>query len=96
MERCDNCGNAYHNNFKVIQGDDIYSFDCLECAINKLAPHCKSCDTRIIGHGMENGDDLYCCAGCARMHGVIELKDHVPQTNVVSDGDLNLSPQNRS
>jgi hypothetical protein len=79
MERCDNCGNAYDKNFKVIKGDEIYTFDCFECAINKLAPVCKCCGTRIIGHGLENGSDLFCCAGCARMDGVTELADHVPQ-----------------
>ncbi len=82
MERCDNCGNAYERNFKVIMSGKEYSFDCFECAINKLAPHCKACDTRIIGHGLEDGLDMYCCAGCARMHGVTDLKDHVPQINV--------------
>ena len=77
MERCDNCGNAYERTFKIKMGGKEYSFDCFECAINQLAPHCKSCDTRIIGHGVEAGLDFFCCAGCARMHGITELKDHV-------------------
>jgi hypothetical protein len=80
MEKCDNCGNAYHKTFKVNMLGKMYSFDSFECAINKLAPHCKSCDTRIIGHGVEDGTDIYCCAGCARMHGVTGLKDHVDHT----------------
>lgn len=80
MERCDNCGNAYERNFKIIMEGKTYSFDSFECAINQLAPHCKSCDTRVIGHGLENGLDIYCCAGCARMAGVTKLKDHVEQT----------------
>ncbi len=76
MERCDNCGNAYERTFKINMNGKEYSFDCFECAINKLAPHCKSCDTRVIGHGVEDGLDVYCCAGCARMQGITDLKDH--------------------
>jgi hypothetical protein len=79
MERCDKCGNAYHNTFRVIMNDRSYTFDCFECAIGKLAPVCSSCGTQIIGHGLENGEDLYCCAGCARNNGITVLLDHVPQ-----------------
>jgi hypothetical protein len=28
---------------------------------------------------LENGEDLYCCAGCARNNGITVLLDHVPQ-----------------
>lgn len=76
MERCDKCGNAYDKNFKILMGDKKYSFDCFECAIAMLAPVCSCCGTQIIGHGMESGDNFYCCAGCARNHGITELKDH--------------------
>ncbi len=76
MQRCESCGNAYKNTFKVIIQSEEHHFDSFECAINKLAPHCKNCDTRIIGHGLECGTDFYCCAGCARAMGVLDLVDH--------------------
>ena len=79
MERCDKCGNAYEKAFKVIMNDKVYTFDSFECAIGMLAPVCESCGTQIIGHGMESADKFYCCAGCARTHGITELQDHVPQ-----------------
>jgi hypothetical protein len=79
MERCDKCGNAYEKAFKVMMNDKSYTFDCFECAIGMLAPICATCGTQIIGHGMESGDDFFCCAGCARHQGITDLKDHVEQ-----------------
>lgn len=78
MERCENCGNAYEKSFKVTLHDgETHSFDSFECAINKMAPRCYQCKTAIIGHGLENGEEIYCCASCARANGVTELADHV-------------------
>lgn len=76
MERCDKCGNAYEKSFHVVMDGKQYTFDCFECAIGLLAPVCASCGTQIIGHGLENGDEYYCCAGCARQHGITQLRDH--------------------
>jgi len=84
MERCETCGNAYENTFKVILNGREHTFDCFECAIYRLAPRCKSCNVPIIGHGLEDGLDMYCCAGCARVQGVTDLKDHSVQTDSVS------------
>ncbi len=78
MERCENCGNSYAKVFKVIMQGKTHVFDSFECAIQKLAPLCESCGTRIIGHGLEKGNLSFCCAGCARKLGVTELVDHVP------------------
>jgi hypothetical protein len=30
----------------------------------------------VIGHGVEDGLNVFCCAGCARMQGITDLKDH--------------------
>jgi hypothetical protein len=76
MERCETCGNAYERTFKIHMNGKDHTFDCFECAIQALAPHCNNCGTRIIGHGLESGLDFFCCAGCARMHGVTDLVDH--------------------
>jgi hypothetical protein len=76
VETCDQCGNAYAQTFQVHMKGKDYSFDCFECAIAKLAPHCNECDTRVIGHGVEYNSDIYCCAQCARNKGIEELQDH--------------------
>jgi hypothetical protein len=88
MERCETCGNAYERTFKIFMNGKEHTFDCFECAIHALAPHCKNCDIPIIGHGLESGLDYFCCAGCARIHGVTDLKDHTDQ----SEGDVHLYP----
>jgi len=31
-----------------------HTFDSFECAIHALAPTCRHCGMRIIGHGLEN------------------------------------------
>jgi hypothetical protein len=78
MAICDNCGNDYHRTFEVRMNGEAHTFDCFECAIQSLAPTCKVCGTRIIGHGVEaESEDLYCCAHCAARDGVPEAVDHV-------------------
>lgn len=76
MERCVCCGNAYERAFKIHMHGKDYTFDSFECAIHHLAPRCKNCNVPIVGHGHEAGLDYFCCAGCARIHGVTDLKDH--------------------
>lgn len=76
MEKCDQCGNAYSKVFHVMMQEQEFAFDSFECAIEKLAPRCHHCNTRIVGHGVEEGSIMYCCAHCARAEGVTELKDH--------------------
>lgn len=61
---CENCGNHYHKLFAVIMNGREHLFDCFECAINHLAPHCANCETTIIGHGTEFGGEYYCCNHC--------------------------------
>lgn len=75
--KCQNCGNEYAKTFEIVMGGENYHFDSFECAINKLAPHCAQCDTRIIGHGVEGEGRIFCCAQCAKMAGVEGLNDHV-------------------
>jgi hypothetical protein len=79
MERCDTCGNAYAKSFKVLVNGRDHTFDCFECAIAALAPICEHCNVRIIGHGVEQGHKIFCCAHCARMLNVEDLVDHIPQ-----------------
>ncbi len=75
MSVCDNCGNDYHRAFEVTMDGRSYRFDSFECAINRLAPRCGHCETRIIGHGVESGERIFCCAHCAERAGVSGLRD---------------------
>jgi nitrite reductase/ring-hydroxylating ferredoxin subunit len=50
-------------------------FDSFECAIHALAPSCAHCGCRIIGHGVEEEGQIFCCVHCARTDGRTELKD---------------------
>jgi hypothetical protein len=78
MATCEVCGNDYSNSFTVIADDDSeHTFDCFECAIHALAPACAHCGCRVIGHGVEEGDTVFCCAHCAQREGVAGLRDHV-------------------
>jgi hypothetical protein len=75
MAKCEVCGNEYDKVFEVrIQGHS-HTFDCFECAIQALAPVCVHCGCRIIGHGVEGGGLMYCCANCARSEGARGVKD---------------------
>ena len=75
MARCEVCSNDYDKAFEVIAGGHRHTFDSFECAIHKLAPQCAHCECRIVGHGVESGGHIYCCANCARQHGVRDVAD---------------------
>jgi hypothetical protein len=77
MARCEVCGNDYDKSFEVIADGDSHTFDSFECAIHLLAPRCAHCDCRVIGHGVEADNSIYCCAHCAEMSGVAGLEDRV-------------------
>lgn len=77
MENCAVCGNAYDKAFQVVAGSETLTFDCFECAIHKLAPHCAHCDCRIVGHGVEAAGKVFCCAHCAREMGESRVADRV-------------------
>ena len=75
MARCDQCGNDYDKAFKVVFADRAWTFDSFECAIQAAAPRCAQCGCPVIGHGVETGDRIYCCASCAEQQGHSELRD---------------------
>jgi hypothetical protein len=76
MGTCETCGDTYEHTFTVRARDVEHVFDSFECAIQALAPRCAHCDCRIIGHGVQHGERIYCCAFCARCGGVDGLVDH--------------------
>jgi len=76
-QACEVCGNLYDKAFEVRLHDRVYTFDCFECAIHRLAPQCAHCHCRVIGHGIENDGVFYCCAHCARRAGEPDARDRV-------------------
>ena len=75
MAICEVCGNDYDKAFQVTRNGETHTFDSFECAVNMMAPRCAHCDTRILGHGVEDDGTMYCCVHCARHEGVGELRD---------------------
>ena len=76
---CEVCGNSYDKMMIVFIGDQRHQFDCFECAIHAIAPHCEHCDVRILGHGHEKEGRFFCSASCARLSGEPRLRDRVSE-----------------
>lgn len=78
MAQCEVCGNEYDKTFQVVTHDGTtHVFDSFECSIHRLAPACGHCGCRVIGHGVEAGGTVYCCASCALAAGVVGVRDRV-------------------
>lgn len=75
MAKCDVCGNDYDKAFSVTLGGMTQTFDSFECAIHALAPTCAHCGCKVIGHGVEQDDVIFCCAHCAQHEGVVGIRD---------------------
>ena len=69
------CGNEYDKSFQLIYQGQSHTFDSFECAIQAIAPKCKHCGCRIIGHGLEGAGEFFCCAHCAGAEGHRALVD---------------------
>jgi len=67
MGICEVCGNKYDKTFTVNIKNETHIFDSLECAIQAIAPSCSHCGCRVIGHGMEENDQIFCCHHCLEM-----------------------------
>ncbi len=75
MARCEVCGNEYDKCFTVAREGETHTFDSFECAIHALAPECQQCGCKVVGHGVEHGEAIYCCASCARQAGASGVTD---------------------
>ena len=75
MGKCAQCGNDYDKSFDITMDGRTATFDSFECAIAAMAPTCPKCMVRIVGHGVQHGDTISCCANCAEMDGVTTLVD---------------------
>lgn len=77
MAACEVCGNEYLRAFEVHMAGRVHTFDSFECAIHRLAPTCGHCGVRVVGHGIEAGTDVFCCAHCATAVGHTDARDHL-------------------
>lgn len=77
MARCMTCSNEYERCLEVTLDGRSYSFDCFECAIHKLAPVCQGCGCKVLGHGVQFGEHIYCSGHCARQQGVHGITTHL-------------------
>ena len=79
MATCEVCGNDYDKSFDVVGPDQggTRTFDSFECAIHALAPTCRHCGCRIVGHGVEADGSIFCCSHCAAEEGEEQLRDRV-------------------
>ena len=77
MARCEVCGNEYDKTMEITREGETHTFDSFECAIHGMAPTCDHCGCRVIGHGIEAGGSVYCCAHCAQKEGVEGARDRV-------------------
>lgn len=75
MGKCEVCNNEYDKCFLVSIEGKTHTFDCFECAIHMLAPTCNNCGVKIVGHGMEDNGNYYCCEHCGQAKGVKGLSD---------------------
>jgi hypothetical protein len=80
-------GNDYDNAFEVTTAKGQgHTFDSFECAIHSLAPECAHCGCKIVGHGLQSEDSIYCCAHCARESG--EARSSGPELRASREDDL--------
>jgi len=75
MATCDVCGNEYDKTFTITRDGGSGTYDSLECAIHAWAPGCANCGCRILGHGIQTAQGMFCCAHCARTAGVAGAVD---------------------
>jgi hypothetical protein len=75
MARCEVCGNDYDKAFELVMQGERHTFESFECAIHAVAPTCRHCGRKIIGHGVEADGRVFCCANCSHLAGVAALSD---------------------
>ncbi|MDQ0211539.1 hypothetical protein BMF89_03915 [Arthrobacter sp. SRS-W-1-2016] len=84
MARCDVCGNDDPRTFTVTRADQKGTFDSFECAIQMMAPACEHCGCRLLGHGVETDEGIYCCEHCAREAGAQHRERSHANTDLVA------------
>lgn len=69
------CGNEHEKAFLLVRSGETHVCDSFECAIHALAPRCAHCGCAVVGHGVEAGGSIFCCAHCAGSAGAAGLRD---------------------
>ena len=59
--KCVQSGNDYDQSFTVTIDGRPSCSNSFECAIAALAPVCPHCGVRIVGHGVQHPDTIFCC-----------------------------------
>jgi hypothetical protein len=77
VAQCEVCGNEYDKPLQITFEGGQHVFDSFECAIHALAPTCAHCGCRVIGHGVQAGEQVFCCASCAKAADAEGLVDRV-------------------
>lgn len=67
MLRCEVCGNECDYGIRVVDADMAHIFDSFQCAIQRLAPECEYCGSRILGHALAVNGRSFCSEHCASM-----------------------------
>ena len=83
MTVCNTCGNDYDKTIRIVKEGRTYEFDSFECAIHALAPKCENCGCRVIGHGVQYNEMIYCSAHCSSAAGITGLSDHQQRELIV-------------
>ncbi|CAM5283330.1 hypothetical protein MAUB1S_04703 [Mycolicibacterium aubagnense] len=65
MPVCMTCGTDCDQSFTVNWNGRSASFDCIECMATMVAPMCRHCGCRILGHPLRIDHRQYCCDHCA-------------------------------
>lgn len=69
--RCINCGFNIEKDYILYVNGTEFTFDSFECAVNFVAPRCASCNTVIMGKGVQTHGSVYCSSTCS-------MSDHSP------------------
>lgn len=91
MAKCVVCGNEYDKAFQIVMRDKTFTFDSFECAIYALAPTCSHCGCRVIGHGVEQDGNIFCCQHCAQSKDEYDRKVQ-PDTDAVEEASDDSFP----
>lgn len=66
MSTCYSCRSKRQNTFRIfLKNGRSFEFDCFECAIRALAPHCQRCGLEVLDRGIEVGESIFCGVPCA-------------------------------
>jgi hypothetical protein len=75
MGKCEACGNIHARTFEVVMEGKNHVFDSFQCAIHMLATCCAHCGCGILGHGLEDGGEIFCGTYCAYRHRADEITE---------------------